>query len=95
MSKLTDTQVVMLSAAAQRDDRCLVAPQNLKGAAAPGMVVWRRDEVIGQVCALKLTAAGAKAIAVDESSAPNEARKEERLVRQCRRLTAGRRRAAE
>jgi hypothetical protein len=32
--KLTDTQIVMLSVAAQRDDRCLVAPRNLKGAAA-------------------------------------------------------------
>jgi hypothetical protein len=31
--KLTDTQIVMLSAAAQRDDRCLLAPQILKGAA--------------------------------------------------------------
>ena len=31
--KLTDTQIVMLSAAAQRDDRCLVAPRNLKGGA--------------------------------------------------------------
>ncbi len=33
-TKLTDTQIVMLSAAAQRDDRCLVASQNLKGSAA-------------------------------------------------------------
>jgi Protein of unknown function (DUF3489) len=32
--KLTDTQIVMLSAASQRDDRCLVAPRNLKGGAA-------------------------------------------------------------
>jgi hypothetical protein len=32
--KLTDTQLVMLSAAAQREDRCLVAPPALKGAAA-------------------------------------------------------------
>jgi hypothetical protein len=32
--KLTDTQLVMLSAAAHRDDRCLVAPRNLKGGAA-------------------------------------------------------------
>jgi hypothetical protein len=94
--KLTDTQLVMLSAAARRDDRCLVAPQNLKGGALhkvaaklvaaglvkevkakAGMAVWRRDEAIGQAYALKLTAAGAKAIAVDEGSTPNEARKEE------------------
>src|SRR5215472_3604928 len=31
--KLTDTQLIMLSAAAQREDRCLVAPETLKGAA--------------------------------------------------------------
>jgi hypothetical protein len=31
--KLTDTQLVMLSAAAQRDDRCLVPAPKLKGAA--------------------------------------------------------------
>ncbi len=33
-TKLTDTQLVMLSAAAQRDDRCLVAPKSLKGGTA-------------------------------------------------------------
>jgi hypothetical protein len=32
--KLTDTQLVMLSAAAQREDRCLVASPKLKGGAA-------------------------------------------------------------
>jgi len=32
--KLSDTQLVMLSAAAQRDDRCLTLPEKLKGAAA-------------------------------------------------------------
>jgi hypothetical protein len=31
--KLTDTQLMMLSAAAQRSNRCLVAAPNLKGAA--------------------------------------------------------------
>jgi Protein of unknown function (DUF3489) len=31
--KLTDTQIVMLSAATLRDDRCLIAPQILKGSA--------------------------------------------------------------
>ena len=31
--KLTDTQLSILSAAAQRADRCLVAPRNLKGGA--------------------------------------------------------------
>jgi hypothetical protein len=32
--KLTDTQLVMLSAAAQREDRCIEAPSSLKGAVA-------------------------------------------------------------
>ena len=32
--KLTDTQLVMLSAAVQREDRCPVAPPSLKGGAA-------------------------------------------------------------
>ena len=32
--KLTDTQLAMLSAAAKRGDRCVVAPKNLKGSAA-------------------------------------------------------------
>ena len=32
--KLTDTQLLMLSAAAQREDRCIAAPPSLKGAAA-------------------------------------------------------------
>ena len=80
--KLTDTQIFMLSAAAQRDDRCLLAPQNLKGSttqklatkligaglakeikAKSGAPVWRQDEQGGQSYALKLTAAGARAIA--------------------------------
>jgi hypothetical protein len=82
--KLSDTQLVMLSAAAQRDDRCLTPPEKLKGVAAhkvaakliaaglvkevkakAGMPVWRRDEQAGQSYALKLTGAGARAIAVD------------------------------
>jgi Protein of unknown function (DUF3489) len=33
-TKLTETQLVILSAAAQRDDRCLTAPKGLKGASA-------------------------------------------------------------
>jgi hypothetical protein len=91
--KLTDAQLVMLSAAAQRDDHCLTAPDKLKGAilakvgeklvklglvrkvrAKAGMPVWRRDDA-GNF-ALKLTAAGLRAIAVDEEldeSAPREA----------------------
>jgi hypothetical protein len=83
--KLTGAQLVMTSAAAQRQDRCLAAPERLKGAAVskvsaklvklglareirakPGMPIWRRDE--RQAYALKLTATGLKAIAVDEGS---------------------------
>jgi hypothetical protein len=82
--KLTDTQLVMLSAAAQREDRRLVVPPNLKGGAAlkvanklisagfveeieakAGGPMWRRDNETGQAYALKLTAAGAKAIGID------------------------------
>ena len=88
--KLTDTQLVLLSAAAQRKDLCLVAPPTLKGATAQkvasklisaGFVkevkakasdpIWRRDE--GASYALKLTAAGAKVIAVDEAAEPEDA----------------------
>jgi hypothetical protein len=82
--KLTDAQLVMMSAAAQRKDRCLSAPATIKGAALskvdvklaklglvreigakPGAPIWRRDDA-GQGYALKLTAAGLKALAVDE-----------------------------
>jgi Protein of unknown function (DUF3489) len=84
--RLTDAQLVMMSAAAQRTDRCLSAPARIKGAALskvsvkfaklglareieakPGAPIWRRDDA-GQGYALKLTAAGLKAIAVDEGS---------------------------
>ena len=84
--KLTNEQLVMMSAAAQRKDRCLSAPATIKGAAfskvsaklaklglaseiraKPGAPIWRRDDA-GQGYALKLTAAGLKAIAVDEGS---------------------------
>ena len=91
--KLTDTQLVLLTAAAQRKDLCLVAPPTLKGATAQkvarklisaGLVkevkakasdpFWRRDE--GASYALKLTAAGAKAIAVDDAAEPEDAGEE-------------------
>src|SRR5271157_3421019 len=93
--KFTDTQLVLLSAAAQREDRCLVASPTLKGGAAQkvasklistGLVkevkaksadpIWRRDEESGASYALKLTAAGAKAIAVDDAVAPEDAGQE-------------------
>src|SRR5271157_1941419 len=86
--KLTDTQLLMLSAAAQREDRCIAAPPSLKGAAAQKIAaklvavglakevkarqrshVWRCDEATGQTYALKLTAAGLKAIRVEEAVA--------------------------
>ena len=89
--KLTDTQIVMLSAAAQREDRCLIAHPSLKGGAAqkvatkligaglakeikakPGAPVWRQDEGGGQSYALKLTAAGAKAIPAGDHSASDD-----------------------
>jgi hypothetical protein len=93
--KLTDTRLVMLSAAAQRDDRCFVVSQNLKGSAAQRVAakpigaalakeikakreapVWRRDEQAGLSYALKLTAAGARAIAVDDGSVSDETRED-------------------
>ena len=82
--KLSEAQLVMMSAAAQRKDRCLSAPATIRGAALskvsaklvklglareieakPGAPIWRRDDA-GQGYALKLTAAGVKAILVDE-----------------------------
>jgi hypothetical protein len=38
MSKLTDTQLIALSAASQRDDRGVVLPPNLSGGAAQNFV---------------------------------------------------------
>lgn len=106
--KLTDTQLIMLSAAAQRKDRCLVASPNLKGGAAQkvaaklsaaglvkeikakaGMPVWRRDEALGQPYGLKLTAAGAKAIAIAPGPATDEAGEERRPREQTDETDAG------
>jgi hypothetical protein len=89
--KLTETQIVMLNAAAQREDRCLIAHPSLKGGAAqkvaakliggrlakeikakPGAPVWRQDEGAGQFYALKLTAAGVKAIPAGDRSASDD-----------------------
>ena len=39
MSKLIDTQLIILSAASQRDDRGVKLPANLKGEAARKVVV--------------------------------------------------------
>jgi len=95
--KLSDTQLVVLSAAAQRDDCCLTLPEKLKGAAAhrvvtkliaaglveevkakAGMPESRRDEQDGQPYALRLTAAGAKAIAINPKEDASPAVDEER-----------------
>ena len=95
--KLSDTQLVMLSAAAQRDNHCLTHPEKLKKAAAhkvatkliaaglveevnakAGMPVWRRDEQDGQSYGLRLTAAGAKAIAVNPDDDASSAGDDER-----------------
>jgi hypothetical protein len=95
--KLSDTQLVMLSNAAQRDDHCLTLPDKLKGGAAhkvatkliaaglvkevkakAGMPVWRRDEQDGQLYALALTTAEAKAIAVNPDDDASPVRDEER-----------------
>ena len=90
--KLNDTQLVLLSAAAQRKDRCLTLPGGARLAPARKAVnklldagfvrevrargdapVWRRDEESGDAYALKLAAAGAKAIAVDAEAARDDA----------------------
>ncbi len=83
--KFSDAQLVMLSAASQRDDRCLEPSNGLNGAASrnfaeklisaglareimakAGRPIWRRDDEAGRAYALKLTAAGLGAIAVDD-----------------------------
>jgi Protein of unknown function (DUF3489) len=99
--KLTDTQLVLLGAAAQRKDLFLVAPPTLKGATAQkvasklisagfikevkvkakaGDPIWRRDQESGASYALKLTAAGAKAIAVDDAAELEDAGEERRAL---------------
>ena len=84
--KFNDTQLVLLSAATQRDDHCLVPPTGPKRSQAQkaivklleagivkeirakaGAPIWRRDVEKGHIYALKLSAAGVKAIAVDET----------------------------
>jgi hypothetical protein len=84
--KFNDTQLVLLNAASERDDRCLMLPTTPKRNQAQrtvpklleaglvkeirpkaGAPIWRRDEETLHSYALKLTAAGAKAIAVDDT----------------------------
>jgi len=84
MSKLTDSQLIVLSAAAAREDGTASVPKKMNKAAAskvgaslvarklmrevkakPGMPVWRMDA--DRPISLIITAAGRKAIGVDES----------------------------
>ena len=86
--KLSDAQLIMMSTAAQRNDRCLMPSETLKGAALSklgskfirlglvreakakaGMPICRRDDD-GNGFALKLTAAGLKAIAIEDDRGP-------------------------
>jgi hypothetical protein len=89
--KFNDTQLVLLSAASQRNDHCLVPPIGPKLAQAQraaakllkaglvkeirakgGAPVWRWDDESEQTYALKLTAAGVRAIAVGEAGPAQE-----------------------
>ncbi|MBV8661521.1 MAG: DUF3489 domain-containing protein [Hyphomicrobiales bacterium] len=90
--QLTDTQFIALSAAAQREDHCLVFPKTLKRGVArkfaerllkaglvqeikikQGASAWRRDAATAQSYALKLTAAGLKAISIEADGAAEAA----------------------
>ncbi len=79
--KLTDTQLIVLSAAAQREDRCLQKfAERLLAAGLvkeirtkQGAPAWRRDAATAQSYSLKLTAAGLKAIAVEADGAEEAA----------------------
>jgi hypothetical protein len=52
MSKLTDTELIILSAASQRDDRGVELPANLKGEAARKVVdKLIRGGLLEEVCA--------------------------------------------
>src|SRR5580704_1789616 len=75
--KLTDTQLVLLGAAAQRRKSrvsCAGFVKEVKAKASDP--IRRRDEGSGASYALKLTAAGAKAIAIDEAGEPEDAGQE-------------------
>ena len=80
MSKLTDTQLLILSAASQRDDRGVELPQRASRQAVDKLIraglleevraggtlpVWRRDDESGPM-ALRITKSGLTAIAVED-----------------------------
>ncbi len=93
--KLNDTQLVLLSAASQREDHYLTLPSGTRLAPArkaankllaAGFVrevrargdapLWHRDEETERAYALKLTAAGLKAIAADTEDSVDTPRRE-------------------
>ena len=90
--KVSDMQRLLLSAAAQREDRCLTRPTSLRGVqsvklgqtliaagyarevkAKASTPAWRQDAESGVVLALKLTAAGVKAMAAKGAPPASEA----------------------
>jgi hypothetical protein len=82
--KLTDTQVVLLGATAQKVASRLISAGFVKEVKAKvSDPIWRRDEESGASYALKLTAAGAKAIAVDDDAEPEDAGKESDTPAKC------------
>src|SRR5579871_1883639 len=105
--KLTDTQLMLLSAASQREDQCIILPTGARLAAsrkaaaklldaglvrevrarkdAPG---WRRDEETEQAFALKLTAPGLKAIALERTGTREMRRSQTPAVSGRRRVRA-------
>jgi uncharacterized protein DUF3489 len=78
-TRFTDTQLMVLSAAAQRDDRCAMLPPNLRGGAAQkvvqklidlGLLEGRRDDD-NRPLALRITSRGLRAIGIDDEE-PNQ-----------------------
>jgi hypothetical protein len=73
-TRFTDTQLMVLSAAAQRDDRCAMLPPNLRGGAAQkvvqklidlGLLEGRRNDD-NRPLALRITSRGLEAIGIDD-----------------------------
>src|SRR5215472_652415 len=83
MSQLSDSQVMVLAHAAQRDDGVVILPDTLRGAAAVKVVKALLDRRLvqeirakkgtpawprGADCALKITRAGRQAIGLDHGA---------------------------
>jgi hypothetical protein len=67
--KLTDTQLVALSAASQRADRCIVPPEHLKGGAIPkftGSLIAKgvAEEIDADACMPIIRSDGERALAL-------------------------------